>query len=315
MPQAVWTGYVSFVFVNIPVKLYSTTAPKDVRFHHYEAGTGRRIRYSRVASGPAPERVSPRPVVEPDLAEAPPHTVEEPSTEPPAVKELRDPTYEREVPWEDVVKGYEIEPGRVVHLTPEELSEIAPERSRVLEVEQFVDIREIDPVHFEKSYYVVPRSGIGAEHPYWLLLQTLKLSRKAAVGRFVMRTHEYLAAIRAAERVLILQTLFYADEVRDVNDVWLPLVEEAPERELRVARQLVEAMSGDWDGSRYRDEHRARVLDLLRSKSGDAFIQPRLEEETPPPAVADLMDALKASVEVAKRARAAKGGSEDQRTG
>jgi DNA end-binding protein Ku len=209
---------------------------------------------------------------------------------------------EAEVPWERIVKGYEIERGRVVTVTPEELAALAPERSRVLEVEQFVALRDIDPVHFDKSYYVAPQPGVGAERPYWLLHRAMEAAAEVAVGRFVMRTKEYLAAVRPGAHVLMLETLFYADEVRDPQHLWMPPAEDPPERELRVARELIEALVGEWNPDRHRDEYRERVLDLLRSKSGEARVVQEPEEELPSPVI-DLMEALKASVEAAREAR------------
>ncbi|HEX2234951.1 MAG TPA: Ku protein [Actinomycetota bacterium] len=327
MPQTVWTGQLSFGLVSIPVRLYSATSPKKVRFHQYDSQTGRRIRYRRVAAGPAleepPPPSAPDAPPEPQAAPEPePQAVPGPEAEAPAapdeagaVPDRRLPPAaagversgarrdEQEVPWEEIVKGYEIEPGRVVTVTPEELVSVAPERSRVLEVEQFVDLHDVDPVHFEKSYCVVPQPGAGAERPYWLLYRAMEAAQKVAVGRFVMRTREYLAAVRPAEHVLMLETLFYADEVRDPKAFWIPPVEEPPERELRIAQQLIEALAGPWDPTRLRDEHRERLLELLRTKVGEMGTLPEPAEEEPPPAI-DLMEALKASVEAATRARA-----------
>ena len=312
MPQAVWTGSLSFGLVNIPVKVYVGTAPKDLRFHQFESGTGRRVRYQRVASGPPAATPSDRSeeVIEPATTSPAPSESEPASISPEARNEP-------EVAWENVVKGYEIEPGRVVTLTPEELVQVAPERSRVLEVEQFVDLQQIDPVYFEKSYYVVPQPGAGAERPYSILLRAMEASNKVAIGRFVMRTREYLAAIRPAEDVLMLETLFYADEVRDVKEIWSPIVEEPAERELRVARQLIEALEGDWEASRYRDEYRERVLDLLRSKSDEAFAaaEPTKEEGVPRLGTVDLMEALKRSVEAARAKGPVKRGRRRNRAG
>ncbi|MDQ4027717.1 MAG: hypothetical protein M3214_06665 [Actinomycetota bacterium] len=317
MPQAVWSGDLSFGLVNIPIKLYSATAPKQVRFHQYEAGTGRRIRYARVATGPAPEYV-PEPPDQTEMQRPPPaepepatptgrdHTdVAEPrAVESPAPAPGGDPAMgDDEVPWEDVVKGFEIEPGRVVTVTPEELISVAPERSRLLEVEQFVDLADIDPVYFDKSYYVVPQARRGTERPYWLLYRAMESARKVAVGRFVMRTKEYLVALRPAEHVLMLETLFYADEVRDPKAVWFPLVEEPPERELRMAQNLVEAMAGDWEPARHRDRYRERLLELLHNKADEALVLPEAEDEAPTETVTDLMNALEASIEAAKQAR------------
>ena len=208
-----------------------------------------------------------------------------------------------EVPWDDIVKGYEVEPGRVVTVEPEELESVAPERSRLLEVEQFVDLEEIDPVHFEKGYYVVPRRGAVTERPYRLLHRAMEESGKVAIGRFVMRTKEYLVAVRPAEQVLMLHTLFYADEVRDPKELWIPPIEEPSERELHLARQFIDSLTGNWEPGRLRDEHRERLLDLIHTKLGSAVAVPKGDLETPAAPVSDLMDALKASVEAARAAR------------
>jgi DNA end-binding protein Ku len=306
MPQAVWVGSLSFGLVNIPVKLYTATSPKRVRFHQYEAGTGRRIRYRRVAEGPGPEEVPPRPEDEEagvTPLRSPPTVGDELPRRPEPSDAPEDTEGEAEIEWEDVVKGYEVEPGRVVTVDAEELESVAPERSRMLEVEQFVDLRGIDPVHFEKSYYIVPQRGAVTERPYWLLYRAMEEAGKVAIGRFVMRTKEYLVAVRPAEHVLMLETLFYADEVRDPKEVWVPSIEEPSERELRLAHQFVEALGGEWEPDRHRDEHRERLLALLHDKAGDAAIVPETDEEAQISPVTDLMEALKASVEAARRAR------------
>ena len=323
MPQAVWTGQLSFGLVNIPVKLYNATAPQNVRFHHYDAHTGRRVRYRRVAAGPAlEEALSPPAETQsetavlsheaqpgPDLEGLEPQSLPAEGDLAPAASPLEPPDEsqdEPEVPWDDIVKGFEVEPGRVVTVTPDELRSVAPERSRVLEVEQFVPLSEIDPVHFDKSYYVIPQHGAGAERPYRLLYRAMEAAGEVAIGRFVMRTKEHLAAVRPSEHALVLETLFYSDEVRDPKQMWLPPAQEPPERELRVAQQFVESLAGHWDPVRHRDEYRERLLELLRSKAGEARdIQEEEEEaEFVSPAV-DLLEALKASVEAAKAARAA----------
>jgi DNA end-binding protein Ku len=316
MPQAVWIGTLSFGLVNIPVKLYSATSPKQVKFHHYEADTGRRIRYARVATGPASDDVS-GPLVE---VPSPPAEDEVPPEAPRVAPDVETPRDgadyepvddagdeagdEREVEWDEVVKGVEVEPGRVVTVTHEELASVAPERSRVLEIEQFVAREDIDPVHFDKTYYVVPASDRGAARPYWLLHRAMEAAGKMAVGRFVMRRREYLVTVRAGEHVLMLETMFYADEVRDPKEVWVPSIDEPPERELRLAREFVEALTGPWEPERRRDEHRERLLELLDSKSGDAFTVPDVDEEPAPSPAVDLMKALEASVAAAKEARA-----------
>jgi DNA end-binding protein Ku len=315
MPQAVWIGELSFGLVNMPVKLYAATSPKRVQFHQYEAGTGRRIRYRRVVEGPTSEDDWSLPREAETAPAKPDPPVNGPADE--AIAGLgaaalpEDTRDEAEVPWEQIVRGYEVEPGRVVTVDDEELESVAPERSRTLEVEQFVDLSDVDPVHFEKSYYVVPQPGAGAERPYWLLYRALEKAARVAVGRFVLRTKEYLAIVRPAEHVLMLETLFYPDEVRDPKEVWYPSIEEPSERELRAAQLLLDALAGDWEPARQRDEHRARVLDLIHSKAGEALTPPDSGEEPPITPAIDLMEALLASVEAAKQARA----NEEKRTG
>src|ERR687891_589085 len=274
MPQAVWVGDLSFGLVNIPIKLYAATSPKRVRFHQYEAGTGRRIHYRRGASGATSDEMEPsdegleREAAAPALGSRPD---EQQVTESDVESDAEDSVRETEVPWEAIVKGYEVEPGRVVTVDPEELESVAPERSRVLEVEQFVDLQDIDPVHFEKSYYVIPQRGEVTERPYLLLYIAMEEAGKVAIGRFVMRTKEYLVAVRPAEHVLMLETLFYADEVRDPKEVWVPAVEEPSERELEVALQYIDTLGAAWEPARHRDEHRERLLNLLHDKAGEAI--------------------------------------------
>jgi DNA end-binding protein Ku len=268
-----------------------------------------------MAEGPEP------PLIEPPTASgdegwapaAPERAAGEPaSTAAPQAPPREGAGHEREVEWADVVRGYEVEPGRVVTVGTDELESVTPERSRMLQVELFIGLDEIDPVHFEKTYYVVPQRGAATERPYWLLYRAMQEAGKVAIGRFVMRTKEYLVAVRPAEDLLMLETLFYADEIRDPKQLWIPPMEEPAERELGLALQFVEGLAGAWEPERHRDEHRERLLDLIHSKSEFAVEVAEPEEEEPPGAtVTDLMDALKASVEAAKQARA----EEDRRTG
>jgi len=317
MAQAVWTGDLSFGLVNIPVKLFTATSPKRVRFHQYEAGTGRRIRYRRIAEGPPPldQRASPNAEdaahVEPwerEVGGVPEDSGELTEPNEMAHQESHQKTSEGsdeadEIRWDEIVKGYEIEPGRVVTVAADELESVAPERSRVLEVEQFVDLESIDPIFFEKSYYVVPQRGAATERPYWLLYRAMEATGKVAIGRFVMRTKEYLVAVRAAEHALVLGTMFYADEVRDPKEAWVPSIEEPSERELQLARQFIDALAGEWEPARHRDAHRERLLDLLHSKAGEAVVIPETERETSVMPATDLMEILQASVDAARRAR------------
>lgn len=204
-----------------------------------------------------------------------------------------------EVPYADIVKGYELDDGRYVVVTPEELEAVEPGRSRTIDIEDFVDLDELDPVHFEKSYYLAP-AGKEAAKPYELLRTALERSNKVAIARFVLRTKQYLAAVRSNGRVLVLETMFFPDEVRNPESVIgdLPSDVELRDREIAMAEQLIESLTTSWDPDRYHDTYRERVLDLIESKAkGEEVV---VEEEERPAEVVDLMEALQASLEKAR---------------
>lgn len=189
-----------------------------------------------------------------------------------------------EVDYADIVKGYEVEKGRHVLVTPEELESVDPGRTRTIEIEDFVDLAEIDPIYYEKSYYLAPAEGSGAEKPYTLLLRGMEESGKVAIGRFVLRTKQYLAAIRPAGGVLVLETMYFADEVRDPSvDVDGVPVEgvELSDRERAIAGQLIESLSSAWEPERYADTYRQRVLELIERKAQgeDVVTEPARAEE------------------------------------
>ena len=295
MPQAVWTGSLGFGLVSIPVKLYNATSPKDVRFRQFQAGTGRPIRHRRV--------------VEEELEPGPAATVAEPEAAPgPAA------TTQAEVAYDDVVKGYQVEPERFVMIEPRELEDLAPERTHTIDVAEFVDLADIDPVYFEKSYHVAP--GPGGERPYWLLHRAMREAGRVAVATFVMRTREYLAAVRPGDDVLFLETLYYTDEVRDPPGLGMAGSTEPSAREMNMAMRLIDSLASEWDPSRYRDRYRERVLDLIASRTGAAIpTAPELAEEPEGPRVPDLMAALQASLDAIKEKQPAKAPGKRRRTG
>jgi DNA end-binding protein Ku len=217
---------------------------------------------------------------------------------------------DREVDYEDVVKGYEVAKGKWVMVTPEELEAVQPGRSRTIEIEDFVSLADIDPLYFEKAYYVGPSATAGAEKPYALLLKAMRDSGRVAIARFVMRDKQYLAAIRPVDDVLVLETLYFEDEVRDAKDLpGVPVKASLSRRELDIAERLVKSLTTTWDPSRYEDTYRERVLDLIKRKGkGEEIELP--EREEPGDNVVDLMAALQASLEGGGRAdRSAKAGS------
>jgi DNA end-binding protein Ku len=200
-----------------------------------------------------------------------------------------------EVPTDQIVKGYELEPGRYVMIEPDELAALKPKASRQIEIEDFVDLAEIDPIYFEQPYYLIPDKD--AAKAYRLLTDVMEDEGKVAVGRFVLRSKEALVAIRAVDGVLCLETMRYADEVL-AADREQPIAEpaaEPTERELEMARQLVQSLSGTFDPEKYRDEYREEVLALIdRKAAGEEIVAPQAPEE--PAKVLDLMAALEASL-------------------
>lgn len=278
MARAIWSGAISFGLVNVPVKLYTATSPKTVRFHQLSAKTGARVKQKRV-----------------------------------------DASTGDEVPYEDIVKGYEITPDRYVVITPEELDALDVKATKTIDVEDFVDLADIDPIFFDHAYYVVPSTG-GAK-AYRLLLDAMRDSGKVALARIVLRSKQQLAALRPAGDVLVLSTMLFGDEVLppDRLDELESVAEtEASERELSMARQLIDSLSNDFEPAKYRDDYRDRVLALIERKAGgeEIAVQPVAEEAEPAP---DLMAALEASLAAVQeqhepapkpRKRAAKDGAD-----
>lgn len=207
-----------------------------------------------------------------------------------------------EVPWEQVVKGYELPGGSYVVITDEELAALDPKAVRTIEIEEFVDLVDIDPIFYDNAYYLAPD---GATKPYALLTRALTEEGKVGIAHFVLRTKQYLAAIRPQDGHLLLSTMVYADEVNDPASV-PELVEaaeiEVSDKELAMARQLVETLAAEFDADRFRDTYREAVLELVERKAeGEEVVVPAGEAE--PVKVVDLMAALEASVAAAKDAR------------
>jgi len=218
-----------------------------------------------------------------------------------------DPSSGEEVPYEDIVKGYELAPDRYVVIEPGELETLQPKKTRTIEIEDFVELSEIDPVFYDHPYYLAP--GPGGAKPYKLLLEAMRETGKVAIARVVIRSKENLVAIRPMGDVLGMATMIFADEVLPPDS--LDEVAEAREvkttkRELDIAEQLVESLAGQFDPDRYHDTYRQEVLALIERKAeGKAIaVQPPPEEVTEP--APDLMSALKASLD-AVRAREADG--------
>jgi DNA end-binding protein Ku len=205
-----------------------------------------------------------------------------------------------EVPYEEVVKGYEIEDGKYVTLTDEELAAAAPEKTRTIDIEEFVEVQDIDPIFYDHPYFLVPTGGEGGARAYVLLREVMEREGRAALGRFVLRNKEYLAAVRPRDGVLTLTTMVFADEIRPTDPV-VDLIGDAkaPKNEVDAAVELIDAMSTDWDPKRYHDHYRERLLQVIEAKADGATIEAPEEEEVPSE-VPDLMAALEATLAEAK---------------
>jgi DNA end-binding protein Ku len=259
MARAVWTGSLSFGLVNVPVALFTATEEKSIHFNQFQAGTSDRIRNKRVN-----ERTG------------------------------------EEVPYQDIVKGYDLGGGEYVMLGADEISSVAPGRSKTIDVSSFVDLAEIDPVYFDRTYYLAPPAkgaGKGAERAYGLLREAMLQANKVALATFVLREKQYLVAIRPRADVLVVETLLYADEVRNpLEEIdTLPVEEEGTAKELEMATMLIDSMSTDWDPEQFHDTYRERLEDLIEQKRSGAVVavEPQAPEGAP---VVDLLQALEASL-------------------
>ena len=208
---------------------------------------------------------------------------------------------DEEVPYENIIKAYEITPGQYVPLTKEEMSALAPERSRAIDVEDFVEIEEIDPMFFDSPYYLGPADG--AEKAYSLLAAALESSGKAAIARFVFRNKEHLAAIRAGDGVLTLTTMRFADEVvppSELDDALPESKAKVARKEQEMAEQLIDSLSTKFDPDSYRDEYREQLLGLIERKAEGKEIVAAESEAPKATKAPDLMAALEQSIAAVK---------------
>lgn len=261
MARAIWTGSISFGLLNVPVKLYSAVASRSISFRELREGDHSRIRHKRVAEEDG-----------------------------------------EEVPYEKIVKGYEIAPEQYVVMSKGELEDLAPKKTKAIQIEDFVDLDEIDPIYFDRPYYLGPQ--MGAERAYALLVEAMAEQRKVAIARFVMRNKESLAAIRATGDVLTLATMRFADEVVPPEQLEELLGEaeqvEPNEKEIEMAKALIDSLASDFDPSGYKDEYRDELIALIERKArGEDLVS--VDAETPKPTKApDLMAALEESLAAVK---------------
>lgn len=210
----------------------------------------------------------------------------------------------KEVEYSEIVKGYDLGDGRHVIVTPDELEDVEPGRSSTIEITDFVEAADIDPVFYRKSYYLAPSTD-DATRPYGLLLQAMDKAGRIGIATLVMRGKQYLAAIRPHEKVLVLETMYFGDEVRDPADELpsIPRKASFSDKDLKTAISLIDSLTTDWKPANYTDTYRDRVLQLVQAKGKGREIV--MDENAEPEAeVLDLMEALRKSVEAAKSRRA-----------
>jgi DNA end-binding protein Ku len=204
----------------------------------------------------------------------------------------------KEVDWDHIVKGFEISKGRYVTVTREELEKFAPQATRQVEIEDFVELSEIDPIYYDATYYLAPDKG--AQKAYALLLTALRKTARVGIGRMVLRTRQYLCAIRPLGKALAISTMQYEDEIVPVTDLdGLPGAGEKPaDKQLQLAEQLVGQLAGKFEPSKYHDTYREQVVELLEKKAaGEEVVTPEAPQR--PGQVIDLMEALRRSLESA----------------
>ena len=260
--RSIWKGSVSFGLVTIPVRLYTATEDKDVRFHMLHKTDGSRVEYKKFC---ADEQV--------------------------------------ELQNDEIAKGFEYAKGQYVLIEDKDFESIPLSTSHAVEIMEFVDLPEVDPIYFQKSYYLEPQEG--AAKPYALLREAMQRANKIALAKVVLRDKEHLATVRVHDDVLVLETLFYPDEVRNPRE----LVEDTKkaalnEKEVQMAINLIEALAAEFEPEKYHDNYREALLEVIHQKIEGKPIE--LPAAKPSPKVMDLMEALRASVEMAKPAAGGK---------
>lgn len=258
MPKALWSGYISFGLVTIPVSLVTAVRDKSIRFHLLHPEDGARLRQKLVC-----------------------------------------PFDAKEVGRTQAARGFEVAPGEYVIIEDEELRALAPEKSRTIEITDFVAMAEIDPIYYERPYYLVPREG--GENAYSLLLQAMVEKDRIGVGKFVFHEREHVVALRPLDGVLCVEIMRFADEIVSREGLLdVPAAAKSADRkQMELARQLIDALATDFEPAKYRNEYREAVLDLIERKAkGEKVVSAPVEPEEGE--VIDLMAALEKSLEKVK---------------
>ncbi len=254
--HTVWKGSISFGLVNIPVKMFTATEDKDIRFKYIHKECHTPVKYKKTC-----------------------------------------PACNKDVQPEDIVKGYEYEPGRFVILTDEDFDSIEIKSEKTVEILDFVKLEEVDPIYFDKTYFLGPQETGGKA--YTLLREALSGKQRIAVAKITIRDRESLAVIRVYNNVLVLETIFYPDEVRDSKQVpGVPENLQTTKAELDMATQLIDNLTTVFDPSKYSDTYRERLLEKINAKvEGKDFV---VKKETDKENIVSLMEALKQSIQMSK---------------
>jgi DNA end-binding protein Ku len=259
--RPIWKGHLTFGLVTIPVKLYTATESKDIRFRllHKECLT-------------------------------------------PIQNKRYCPYHEQIVEWNDVVRGYEYAKGKFVPLTDEELDNVPLETAGTVSVNAFVELGQIDPIHYDRSYYLAPDEG--GQKAFRLLHDVMEEAARVAIGKVVIREKEHLVAVRPFDGALVMSTLYYADEVRSIQDIpEFPVQAKVHPNEKKMALQLVEGLTAAFNPAEYRDEYRDALLKVITAKVEGAPLEaPARKEEK----VVDLMEALRRSLQTAREQQPAR---------
>ncbi|MGH2695899.1 MAG: Ku protein [Actinomycetota bacterium] len=257
--KTMWRGAISFGLVSIPVRVYTATEEKTLRFNQLHEKDHGRIKYKRVCSKDG-----------------------------------------EEVPFDEIVKGYEYEKDRYVILDDEDLEAVPVESTRTIDIAQFVDRSEIDPIYYKKTYYLGPEeAGVKA---YQLLRDSLRDGGKVGIAKVSFRDKEHLAAVRLMDEVLVLDTMFWPDEIREADLPGLEKEAKVSDRELQMAESLIENLTESFDPTAYRDDYREALLEIVEKKVAGEEIE--VIEAPEPSKVVDLMEALKQSVEKTTKKKA-----------
>jgi DNA end-binding protein Ku len=255
VPRPLWNGSLSFGLVNVPVQLTGATRDLDLHFRHLHKKDGAPIEQRRFCS-------------QDDV----------------------------EVEWEEVGRGFKLDNGKQIVLNDEELASVQPEKTRTIEVQSFVDLEDVDPIYFDNTWFLVPAGDSqGTRRAYRLLVEVMEDTERAALGRFVMRTKEYLVLVRPRDGLLSLTTMRFHDEIRPTDGI-APGGRKPAKQKIEQAVAVIESLGADWEPERYTDCYRERLMRVVKQHQKGERVKAPAEPKEPQPAP-DLMEALQATLE------------------